>query len=167
MKGTVYRGNDICGAFFSPCGTYRYALWRKWDDGGSYAAWIGLNPSTADEHKDDPTIRRVLDFTKRWGYSGAVMLNLFAFRATHPEVMMAAADPAGPENNLAIAKYAEHASVVIAAWGNLGKFQGRDMCVLPLVKPAGKLKCLKMTAQGCPWHPLYVPKTTTPQPFPF
>ena len=166
MKGTVYRGNSLCGALFSPCGHYRYALWRVWDSGGESLAWIGLNPSTADEQKDDPTIRRILDFSKRWGYKGAVMLNLFAFRATHPEVMMDALDPAGPENNNVIANFCDVSTVVIACWGNLGSFQGRDICVRPLIKPQSKLRCLKLTEQGQPWHPLYVKKTTTPKPFP-
>jgi hypothetical protein len=47
------------GAEFSPCGKYRYALWRIWDFKKPLAMFIGLNPSTADASKDDPTIKRV------------------------------------------------------------------------------------------------------------
>ena len=164
MTGTVYRGNDLCGAIFSPCMHYRYLLWRRWDGSGPEIAWIGLNPSTADEAKDDPTIRRILDFSRRWGYSGMRMLNLFAFRATHPEVMMAAIDPVGPENDEVIAANAHDVKAVIAAWGNLGAYHGRSLVAAKLVPPM-KLKCLKLTEQGQPWHPLYVKKTTVPKPF--
>lgn len=83
------------GAQFSPCRAYRYALWRNrsWESAPKstkgYIMFIGLNPSTADETKDDPTIRRCLGYCRSWGYIGFVMVNLFAFRATEPEVMMA------------------------------------------------------------------------------
>ena len=49
---------------FSECRQYRYTLWREWDLlNSNYAMFIGLNPSTADEWKDDPTIRRCIDFS--------------------------------------------------------------------------------------------------------
>ena len=79
-------------AVFSPCRTYRYALSRVWAADKPYALFIGLNPSTADETLDDPTIRRCIDFAKRWGYGGLVMANLFAYRATEPSEMKAATD---------------------------------------------------------------------------
>ena len=86
-------------AVFSPCRTYRYALSRVWAADKPYALFIGLNPSTADETLDDPTIRRCIDFAKRWGYGGLVMANLFAYRATNPSEMKAATDPVGVAND--------------------------------------------------------------------
>lgn len=56
------------GATFSKDRLYRYQLWRIWDESKPYMNVIGLNPSTADETKDDPTIRRCLGFAKAWGY---------------------------------------------------------------------------------------------------
>lgn len=50
--------------------------------------FIGLNPSTADESKDDPTIRRCIRFAKDWGYGGLLMMNAFAFRATDPNAYL-------------------------------------------------------------------------------
>lgn len=73
----------IKGAQFSQCRKYRYALWRTWDD-DSHITFIGLNPSTADETEDDPTIRRCIAYAKKWEFGGINMLNLFAFRATSP-----------------------------------------------------------------------------------
>jgi len=73
-------------ATFSPCRKYRYSLFRIWDEDKSLVLFIGLNPSTADEKEDDPTIRRCINFAKQWGwgYGGLIMGNLFSFRATQP-----------------------------------------------------------------------------------
>jgi hypothetical protein len=106
------------GAKFSGCRAYRYALWRTWDISKPYALFIGLNPSTADEVEDDPTLRRCIDFSKSWGYGGVYMANLFAYCATQPEVMKKAVAPIGPENDAWITQLASTAGVVIAAWGN-------------------------------------------------
>jgi hypothetical protein len=81
---------------FSPCRRYRYVLHHDWtdllDSPGGYVAWIGLNPSTADEQQLDPTLRRVRSFTASMGYRRFVMLNLFGLRATDPKVMLAASN---------------------------------------------------------------------------
>lgn len=91
-------------AYFSPCRKYRYSLWREWDATAEtkhegYAMIVGLNPSTADEIHDDPTIRKCINFAQAWGYRALCMTNLFAYRATKPNVMRAAAEPVGPEND--------------------------------------------------------------------
>lgn len=70
-------------AMFSSDRAYRYALFREWGEESKLVV-IGLNPSTADEYQDDPTIRRCIGYAKAWGHGGLVMLNLFAFRATQP-----------------------------------------------------------------------------------
>lgn len=87
--------------------------------------FVGLNPSTADELLDDPTIRRCVAFARSWGYGALCMTNLFAFRATDPDVMKSADDPVGPENDQHLQDLANGASVVIAAWGVHGTFGGR------------------------------------------
>ena len=76
------------GAIFSSCRKYRYALWRNWDESKPRPMIIGLNPSTADEKENDPTIVRCINFAKSWGYGGVYVANLFAFRATLPIEMM-------------------------------------------------------------------------------
>ncbi|KVP17103.1 DUF1643 domain-containing protein [Burkholderia ubonensis] len=154
-------------AVFSPCRRYRYALWRHWGalpgtvDLG-YAMFVGLNPSTADETNDDPTIRRCIAFAQSWGYSGVCMVNLFAFRATYPADLLQASDPVGPENDAWLKHFAHHASVVIAAWGVHGTHLARDAAVKELLP---QLHCLRRTKDGHPGHPLYLPKTLVPQPF--
>ena len=123
--------------------------------------FIGLNPSTADETNDDPTIRRCIRFAKRWGYSGLCMMNLFAFRATSPEDMKAIEnrDPVGPDNDRALIDIAEDADVIVAALGTHGKYMGRDEEVKAMLP---QLHYLRLTKDGFPSHPLYLPKTLRP-----
>jgi len=96
-------------ALFSTCRTYRYALYRQLDQANqTTVAFIGLNPSTADETKDDPTIRRCVGFARSWGFGFLLMQNLFAFRATDPRVMKAADDPTVPSGFRVYADPAGH-----------------------------------------------------------
>jgi hypothetical protein len=150
-------------ATFSPCRTYRYSLWRRWgapSDG--YAMFIGLNPSTADEIADDPTVRRCIAFARDWGYGALCMTNIFAFRATDPEVMKASASPVGPMNDATLLELSRNAGVVVAAWGTHGAFLNRDTHVRELIP---NLTCLKKTKYGFPGHPLYLKKSLVPIPF--
>lgn len=140
---------------FSEDRIYRYQLRRDWDETLPVVAFIGLNPSTADETQDDPTIRRCIGFAKAWGYGGLVMLNLFAFRATDPKVMRAASDPIGPDNNVHICAVAKEAEAVVAAWGTGGAHLNRDFAVRRMLH--GNIGSLGFTNKGHPRHPLYVP----------
>ncbi len=146
-------------AKLSRCRKYRYALWRTWDTQKPYVLFVGLNPSTADEHNDDPTLIRCMNFAKTWGYGGVCMANLFAFRATAPADMKAATDPIGKQNNVWLKKLAKEAGVVIAAWGNDGSYLSRSAEVKAMLP---ELHCLKHNKSGEPAHPLYQPATAKP-----
>lgn len=145
-------------AIFSPCRTYRYQLWRRWGP-GQPVVFIGLNPSTADESQDDPTIRRCIGYAQAWGYPALLMLNLFAFRATNPKDMMIAKDPVGPENDRHLLKECL-GRMTIAAWGKDGSHLGRSASIA-----IHGLHCLKLNHDGSPAHPLYLKKTLTPAPY--
>ena len=128
--------------------------------------FIGLNPSTADEETDDPTVRRCINFARNWRYGGCVLTNLFAFRATNPKELRTAADPVGPDNNLFLTTNAERASLVIAAWGVHGRYMQRDARVLRMLSKADvPLHCLGLTKAGHPRHPLYLRAHTKPIPY--
>jgi hypothetical protein len=114
--------------------------------------FVGLNPSTADETSDDPTLTRCINFAKSWGYGGVCMANLFAFRATEPSDMKASDDPIGAENNKWLEKLAKDAALVVAAWGNDGSYLERSEQVKELLP---NLYCLKLNKSGEPAHPLY------------
>jgi len=142
---------------FSPDRLYRYSLWRKWDNNSLYVNFIGLNPSTADESIDDPTIRRCIAYSKAWGYGGFCMTNLFAWRDTSPENMKAVPNPVGVHNQHYILQCASEASVVVAGWGKHGKHHNQDINIKQLLNNIGvKLHCLKINGDGSPSHPLYL-----------
>lgn len=148
---------------------YRYALWRHWGTtvDPRYLMVIGLNPSTADETRDDPTIRRCIGFAKDWGFDALCMTNLFAFRATDPAVMKATADPVGPENTAWLTSLAHGAGMILAAWGVHGSHRGRAEVVQRVFSDAGwTIHALGVTKDGAPRHPLYMPKSARPTPFP-
>jgi hypothetical protein len=141
-------------ATFSPCRTYRYLLRRVWSEADGTLLIIGLNPSTADEQSDDPTIRRCIAFAKRLGHGQLLMANLFGYRATDPAELLKANDPIGPENDTWIALAAEAADLTIVAWGTNGALLDRHSSVLTtLTSP----HCLGKTKHGFPRHPLYLP----------
>lgn len=160
-------------AWFSPCQRYRYTLVRTIDHGflgaphqAETVNFIMLNPSTATATLDDPTIRRCAGYARRWGYGTLVVTNLFAYRATAPADMLAAADPIGPENDAYISRAARGAALVVAAWGQHGAHRRRDEQVRRLVQAAGKdVHYLRLNANGQPAHPLYLPATLVPQPY--
>lgn len=154
------------GAEFSPCGTWRYRLWRVWAQHARCAMFLMLNPSTADETRNDPTVERCQRYAVRWGYGGLQVCNLFAFRATYPAEMLAAQDPVGPGNDAAILKTARAAGIVICAWGNHGAHRGRAAAVGGILRKSGiALHCLRMTGAGEPGHPLYLPSSLSPATF--
>ena len=145
-------------ALFSADRKYRYILWRWWSR-KPFAMFIGLNPSTADERNDDPTIRRCIRFASDWGYGGLCMTNLFALRATDPKEMMKHPMPIGSENDGWLLELSQEAGIVIAAWGTKGGFQQRDKAVYAMID---NLKCLGLTKAGHPKHPLYLSKDVRP-----
>lgn len=176
---------------FSPCGKYRFTLWRRTGINGNwfpiecshgfdacpqcdadasfsgkakeFVQFVCLNPSTADDKQDDPTMRRCIDFARRWGFGGMCMTNLFAWRDKSPAAMKRAADPVGLKNNEWIAKIAERAGMIVAGWGLHGAHNQRATIVRAILKEhgAGKLRALKITNVE-PWHPLYVAAETKP-----
>ncbi|MCK5130706.1 MAG: DUF1643 domain-containing protein [Candidatus Sabulitectum sp.] len=143
------------GAEFSSDRVHRYSLWRIWDRDKAYAAFVGLNPSTADEYKNDPTVRRCINYARDWGYGGLIMLNIFAYRSTDPRNLYTVADPVGPDNDFHIRTLSSNAGVTVAAWGNHGELLNRGEEAKKLLTNP---QCLKLTKAGCPGHPLYLRK---------
>ena len=125
--------------------------------------FVGLNPSTADAAKDDPTVRRCAGFARRWGFGGLYLVNLFACRATDPALFASIPDPVGPDNNAVIARTALGADMVVAAWGNLGHASERSHDVLAMLQR--RVYCLDCTARGAPRHPLYARGDLVPRLF--
>lgn len=156
----------VNSAVFSDDRLYRYELWRTWEDGRPFCMFIGLNPSTADETKDDPTIRKCIGFAKQWGYGALCMTNLFAWRDTDPKKMRRAKNPVGEQNQHHLLKRASQAGIVIAAWGKHGSHRFQDMTTLAWLAGIGvQLHCLRKNNDGSPQHPLYIPYSEQPKPW--
>lgn len=153
------------GATFSPCGRYRYRLWRIWDDSRPYCMFLMLNPSTADAEKNDPTVARCQKWAEKWGYGGLHVCNIFAYRATDPEVMKAADDPIGRDNEFHILEVGERAGLIVCGWGNHGSWLLRGERILEFLRGRGlRPHALRMTKQLEPSHPLYLPGDSEPFP---
>ena len=121
---------------------------------------IGLNPSTADAKRDDPTIRRCIGFARNWGFGHLWVLNLFAFRATYPKDLMAATDPIGARNDEWIRRVARKVDRVVAVWGNDGAFLDRSTRARSML--GDRLEVIRLNAGGEPAHPLYLPRGLKP-----
>ena len=146
-------------------GRYRYSLERVWRPEGPRAAFVLLNPSTADAHQDDPTLRRCAGFARATGAGGLEVVNLFALRTPDPDRLAQAADPVGPANRRAQRRAVLRADTVILGWGAaplavqeatrflacLGRWQAQT---------GAPVLCLGTTRSGAPRHPLYVPART-------
>jgi hypothetical protein len=196
---------------FSHCRRYRYTLWREWEtnailfafdpssaadvgsekivditaSAGTFVQFVGLNPSTADETRDDPTVRRCIEFAKSWGFGAMCMTNAFGWRDTDPEKMKAEARPAshgcmsGPmsdprgftvnvhdadANDWWVEAVARHAALVVCCWGKDGRHLDREDQVLKVLS-FREVHCLGTNGDGTPKHPLYLPSITKPELF--
>jgi hypothetical protein len=136
---------------------YRYQLSRIWDEEKPKILFIMLNPSTADEFVEDPTIRRIVTYAKDWGYGGVYVGNLYAFRSTDPKGLKSIADPVGPENITHIQTLISVVDKVIYAWGNEEKEPDW------LKKMVDTPYCIEISKKGIPKHPLYLKKCLIPQ----
>lgn len=165
----IFVDDTESGARFSECGRYRYSLWRR--EAGApirdLCAFVGLNPSTADETLDDPTIRRCRRFAADWGFRGIVMINAFAFRSTYPSALSTIPDPVGYSNDDAIRRIAMDVGAVVCCWGNNGTFRDRGPQVLRMLRRVvpGSVYHMGLTKTGQPKHPLYLLATTELQAF--
>lgn len=145
------------GATFSRCRQYRYRLWRTCNAGHGRMAALLLNPSTADEVNNDPTVERVWRRAQKLGFARLDVVNLFALRSTDPRRLRDHPEPIGPENDVAILSACQGAALVLCGWGEHGAYRGRAAAVCDLLDRAGvRLHAIGINASGAPKHPLYV-----------
>jgi hypothetical protein len=155
------RGSCRSGAAFSPCGRYRYALWRHINAAAPVkrVLWVMLNPSTADEKANDNTIRAVIRLSDHWGFSDIDVGNLYAWRSTDPLGLKTADDPVGPHNSAQLCELATSAALIVAAWGTHAEKAHAEQ-ITGMLSAYGELKCLGMNARGTPKHPLFISSAT-------
>jgi hypothetical protein len=138
-----------------PQNEYRYTLLRVWDPTKPRIAFIGLNPSVADERQDDNTVRKCINIARRDGYGSMVMLNAYAYRSTDPKALTTKPDVVGKGNDRCIAEECKIADKIVIAWGNHATDE-RHAALLKMLNDY-TLWCFAKNKNEKPKHPLYVP----------
>lgn len=155
-------------AVFSEDRKYRYALSRVWDNRGKILVFCMLNPSTADEIVNDPTIERCQRRAKQMGFGALVVVNIFALRSTDPKALYEEEDPYGPENMRIVLEMSKTADMVICGWGKHGALNNHGKFMLMRMRNHGiKPHALKINKDGSPAHPLYIGYDVKPIPIDF
>lgn len=161
---THQTNNTSSVAVYSDCEAYRYSLTRTWDHAAEKILFIMLNPSTATELQNDPTVERCERRARTLGYGAFQVTNIFAWRDTDPHKMRTAQDPIGAQNDAAIAKGTTWADTILCAWGTHGAHLNRGPQVEATLRGlAQPLWHLGLSKAGHPKHPLYIAYTQTPQ----
>lgn len=145
------------GATFSGSRLWRYRLWRIWDLAKPVLVFVMLNPSTADEDENDPTVERCERRARREGFGGVAVYNVFAFVATDPRELKTTIDPVGPLGTQCLRQlpllYGHRR--VVCAWGRHAGARGLE--VASILSQHSELWCLGLNRDGSPKHPLYLP----------
>ena len=150
---------------------YRYLLGTR---GEKPLVCIGINPSTAEPDRLDPTLQSVERVAKNNGYDSFLMFNVYAQRATRPDDMERVCNSALHEENRKAFRYLLSLSetpAIWAAWGNI--IEKRDYlmdCMRDFAADGQAANAQWFTAgpllkSGHPHHPLYLKSTTALQPF--
>lgn len=157
LKRTHQKDDAASVAIYSDCERYRYSLTRVWDETGGKVHFVMLNPSTATEVQNDPTVERCERRARALGYGAFRVTNIFAWRDTDPKKMRAARDPIGPANDAAILDACDWADVTVAAWGTHGEHLNRGAAVKTLLQNMDiPVFHLGLSKAGHPKHPLYI-----------
>lgn len=164
MKKEISSFKIMNAGFISKCQKFRHYLTRKIDvDNDLVLTFIMLNPSTADEKKDDPTLRKCMGFCERLGYGNLIVVNLFDYRATDPKQLKIVSTPCSEKNMDFVKAASEVADKVICAWGVNGTLYKQNEKVLKVLAKKGiPVHALDITKHGHPKHPLYISYEKTP-----
>ena len=131
----------------------RYFLKREWDNSKGLLLYIMLNPSVADEIKDDPTIRRLINFTKKFDYGGFLVGNIFTKITPNPKDIDRSKG-ISDKNFEELFKLIYKVDLIVYAWGNTVEEPQ------PLKELVLSPKCFGKNLNGTPKHPLYIPKNS-------
>jgi len=150
-----------CQAIYSPCERYRFKLSILWDATKPRVNFLMLNPSTATELANDPTVDGCEQRARDWGFGGLIVTNIFAFRATDPRLMIVEENPVGTGNDHFILEAARESAFVVCAWGNHGQHLNRGEQVREMLRhyEIADVRCLAVNKSGEPKHPLYIARS--------
>ena len=151
-------------AVFSDCQKYRYQLREVWDVSKPLVMWLLMNPSVACADYSDPTLRKTGKFARAWGYGGQLVANVHAYRATDKNRLLKVIDPVGPKNDEMILEMAAESKTIVLAYGQPPKMlRSRGQDIVKLLQHHSGLCHLRLSKDGTPTHPLYLPATLIPQ----
>ena len=143
---------------------FRYCLQEIWDPTLPLILWIMMNPSVADEKFADPTLIKTGKFSRRWGFGGQIIGNVYAYRATDQRKLLTCPDPIGPDNDKWLAQMAGNAASIILAYGSPApSLRPRGTAVARSLARTRKVQVLRLSKDGRPWHPLYIPLDEEPK----
>ncbi len=153
-------------AVFSPDRLYRYVLRRRVSLHDGKVLWVMLNPSSADELVEDPTVSRCVNFTRAWGFGTMEIVNLYAYRTPKPERLRNVTDPVGPDNLTYVQDAMRHADKIVVGWGAKVDVMQHNPSPVIAAEMAehefSPVHCLGVTVKtGHPRHPLFVRKDKT------
>lgn len=156
-RSCIRNNGTDCRAIYSDCEKYRFQLSIIWDRTKPSINFLMLNPSTATEKENDPTVEGCEQRARAWRFGGLVVTNIFAIRATDPREMLSHPEPVGPGNDYFIIESARECAQTVAAWGNHGSHKSRSTAVLEMLRTYEiKTWALAVNKTGEPKHPLYV-----------
>lgn len=152
---------------------YRYILGTR---GKNPLICIGINPSTAQPDRLDNTLKSAQRIALYNGYDSFIMFNVYAQRATDPDLMETEPNYTLHRENLRAFEYvlrlSEREPSVWAAWGAI--IEKRDYLpqfVLDMIALGEKYGAVWYTAgkrskkAGHPHHPLYLKSESGLDPF--
>ena len=131
----------------------RYSLKREWDKSKNKILYIMLNPSLADDKNDDPTIRRLINFTKKFNYGGFLVGNIFTTITPNPKELDKSKGMSD-KNFEELIKLINKVDQIVYAWGS--SIEEPQLLKKLVLSP----KCFGKNFNGTPKHPLYLPKNS-------
>ena len=131
----------------------RYSLKREWDKSKNKILYIMLNPSLADDKNDDPTIRRLISFTKKYNYGGFLVGNIFTTITPNPKEIDKSKG-ISDKNFEKLLKLINEVDQIVYAWGD--NIEEPQLLKELVLNP----KCFGKNLNGSPKHPLYLPSET-------
>lgn len=133
---------------------HRYDIWEIWDYEKDFILFIGLNPAT---RFSGGLVTRCKNLAKDWKYGGVHIVNLFSYRTTNPKELFKQKYLTNEVNDNRIKELIKEAGLIVACWGNLGKFKNRDLEVIAMINSENKeIYSLGLTQLGYPCHAAYV-----------
>lgn len=163
-----------CAEFDPGQDCYRYLLERLWDAARLTALVVMMNPSGANSLLDDRTVQGITRKVRLWDWRGVphafgrlLVGNTFAYRHKDQRALLGVDDPIGPGNDAALLRMAAEAALVVFAYGTPhARLRQRGPAVARMLMAQGVVPhVLRLSGQGVPCHPLYLPDDLAPMPW--